>query len=60
MNHHDTAKEIAAATGTVGSWAIWGWSLTQINTLLTTISLIAAICASIAATVYYVKHGPKK
>lgn len=54
MNEH--VKEVAAGAGTVGSWAIWGWSLTQVNELLTTFSLLAAICASIAATVYYVKH----
>ena len=51
MNEH--AKEVAAGVGTVGSWAIWGFSLTQLNELLTTLSLLAAICASIAATVYY-------
>lgn len=53
---HEPVKEIAAGVGTVGSWALWGYSLTQLNELLTTVSLLAATFASIAAGIYYLKR----
>ena len=51
----DAAKEAAAAAGTVGSWGLWGWSLTQVNELLTAVSLLAATFASLAAGIYYIR-----
>jgi hypothetical protein len=55
MNEH--VKEASAAAATIGSWSLWGWSLTQVNELLTAISLIAATVASIAAFIYYRKRS---
>lgn len=57
--NHEHLKEVAAGSATVGSWAVWGFSLTQLNELLTTISLVAAIGASIAATIYYLTNRKK-
>lgn len=51
----EAAKEIAAGAGTVGSWTLWGWSLTQVNELLTAVSLLAATFASVAAGIYYLR-----
>jgi hypothetical protein len=51
----DAVKEAAAAAGTIGSWGLWGWSLTQVNELLTAVSLLAATFASVAAGVYYLR-----
>ena len=51
----DVVKEFAAGAGTVGSWTLWGWSLTQVNELLTAVSLVAATFASIAAGIYYLR-----
>jgi hypothetical protein len=58
MNEH--AKEVLAGVGTAGSWAIWGYSLNQLNELLTTVSLIAATVASIAAAVYYISNRKRR
>lgn len=55
MNHERIA-DAAVAT----SWVLWGISLAQVNQLLTAFSLIAATFASIAATIYYIRHGRKK
>lgn len=55
MNH-----ERLADAGVAVSWTLWGLSLAQVNQLLTAFSLIAATFASIAATIYYVRHGRKK
>jgi hypothetical protein len=57
--NHEHLKEVSAGIATAGSWAIWGLSLTQLNQFLTTISLIAAITASIAATIYYLTNRKK-
>lgn len=55
MNHERIADVSVAA-----SWALWGISLAQVNQLLTTLSLIAATFASVAAMIYYIRHGRKK
>jgi hypothetical protein len=52
----ETVKEAAAAAGTVGSWGLWGWSLTQVNEMLTAVSLLAATFASVAAGIYYLRR----
>jgi len=51
LNHERIADVSVAA-----SWALWGISLAQVNQLLTTLSLIAATFASIAAGIYYVRN----
>ncbi len=51
----DAGKEIAAGIGTIGSWTLWGWSLTQVNEFLQAVSLVAATFASIAAGIYYLR-----
>lgn len=55
----EPVKEATAAAATIGSWGLWGWSLTQVNEVLTAISLIAATFASIAAGIYYVRSKRK-
>lgn len=52
----EAGKEIAAGAGTLGSWTLWGWSLTQVNEFLTAISLLAATFASVAAGIYYLRR----
>jgi hypothetical protein len=51
----DAVKETAAGAGTIASWGLWGWSLTQVNEFLTALSLLAATFASIAAGIYYLR-----
>lgn len=48
-------KERIADAATGAAWTLWGLSLTQINTLLTTLSLVAAIFCSICAGMYYLR-----
>lgn len=55
MTTERISGEFAAGAATVGSWTIWGWSLTQVNEILTACSLIAATFASIAAGIYYLR-----
>lgn len=46
--------EKLAGVGVAASWSLWGYvKLAQVNELLTSISLIAATFASIAAGIYY-------
>lgn len=62
MSHERLAemgKEVAAGAGTIGSWTLWGISLTQVNQVLQAIAFIAATACSIAAFIYYRKKTPK-
>lgn len=52
-------QERIADTAVVVSWTLWGISLSQINQLLTTLSLIAATVASVAATIFYLRNRRK-
>jgi hypothetical protein len=53
-----TRERIAdAATG--AAWTLWGLSLTTVNELLTTLSLVAAIFCSICAGLYYLRKRAK-
>lgn len=53
----EMAKEAAAGIGTASSWALWGISLTTLNSVLQAVSLLAATCASVAAFLYYRKKS---
>lgn len=59
MTQEKLAAELVAGGSTVGSWALWGWSLSQVNELLQAISFVAATVASIAATIYYIRNRKK-
>ena len=59
MTQEKLAAEVVAGGSTVGSWALWGWSLSQVNELLQAISFVAATIASIAATIYYLRNRKK-
>lgn len=49
-------NERLADMGVAVSWTLWGLSLTQVNQLLTTFSLLAATFCSIAAGIYYLRR----
>lgn len=46
-------KERIADTAAAAGWALWGISLATVNEFLTTLSLLAATFASLAAGIYY-------
>ena len=48
-------RERIADAATGGAWVLWGMSLTQINEVLTALSLLAAIFCSICAGLYYLR-----
>ena len=52
-------SEAAAGAATVGSWTLWGFSLTQVNQVLQAIAFLAAIACSIAGFLYYRSRTPK-
>ena len=46
-------KERIADVAAGSAWVLWGYSLQQVNEILTTLSLVAAIFCSICAGLYY-------
>lgn len=55
MTTERVTGEAIAGAATIGSWGLWGWSLTQVNEALTALSLLSATFASIAAGIYYLR-----
>lgn len=56
MDHHERAADAAAA----GGWILWLTShALELMPILQFLSLLAAIAASIAATIYYIKRRDK-
>lgn len=53
-------KERIADAAAGGAWVLWGLSLNQVNEILTTLSLVAAIFCSICAGVYYLRKSRLK
>jgi hypothetical protein len=52
-------KERIADAATGGAWVLWGLSLSQVNEILTALSLLAAIFCSICAGLYYLAKRRK-
>lgn len=52
--------ERIADAAAVGGWALFGFSMTQVNEYLTALSLLAATFASIAAGIYYLTRKHEK